>query len=182
MAVFTIQDIDPQTYRTKTRNSTLIIMGIFLVIGMISATTTVELLSPYNSNHIVLNLLGAFIGLVITFFFVKTFFISQPWMKEAMYGWQLKRSLMHITNVIDKLKTDVAINDHQAMKTLQFYYLGLEQMHRLENNHPALIDIKAEKAIHEQKLQAAGIALNQNTFEPKQVERYKSTQAHDLQN
>lgn len=174
--MFVLEEIDPKQYREKTRNSTLIIMAIFLVIGMLFATASVKLLSPYNSNPWVLNFLGAFVGLIVTFFIVKLFFINKPWMREAMYGWRLKRSLMRITNVMEKLRKDVEINDHKAMKTMRFYHLGLEQMHRLEDNHHALIDLLAEKKTLEEKMTAAGLDLNQTSFSPEQVERYHKTE------
>lgn len=170
--MFEIQDIDPKRYRQKTRNATLIIMGMFLVIGMISATLSVKLLSPYNNNHLVLNFIGAFIGLLITFAIVKLFFADKPWMQEALYGWRLKRALMRITNVMEKLRKDVAINDHKALKTMRFYHLGLEQMHRLEDNHTALIDLLAEKKHLEETMTAAGLDLNQTQFDPSQLDRY----------
>ncbi|MBN2607402.1 MAG: DUF3087 family protein [Thiotrichales bacterium] len=172
--MFEIQDVDPKLYRQKTRNATLIIMGMFLVIGMIFATLSVKLLSAYNSNPWVLNFIGALVGLIITFFIVKVFFVDKAWMRESMYGWRLKRSLMRITNVMEKLRKDVAINDHQAIKTMRFYHLGLEQMHRLEDNHSELIDLLAEKRELEDKMNAAGIDLNQSTFDPSQVARYHS--------
>lgn len=171
--MFEIQEIDPQFFRKQTRKATLIIIGLFLVIGMISATLTVHYLGPYNSNHLILNFIGAFIGLLITFFIVKTFFINSPWMREALYSWQLKRSLMHITNVLEQVKEDVHHNDHHAAKVLRFYHLGLEQMHRLEDNSHALIDLLVEKKAHEATMEAMGLDLNQTRFEPSDVERFK---------
>lgn len=170
--MFEIQDIDPKQYRKKTRNATLIIMGIFLVIGMLCALASVKFLSPYNNNHLVLNFMGAFVGLIITFTIVKVFFADKPWMREALYGWKLKRSLMRITNVIEKLRKDVAINDHKALKIMRFYHLGLEQMHRLEDNHTALIDLLSEKKHLEDTMMAAGLDLNQTRFDPSQLDRY----------
>lgn len=172
--MFTIEEIDPKHYRKKTRNATLMIMAIFIVIGMITATLTVKYLGPYNDNHIVLNFIGAFIGLVITFFIVKTFFINKPWMQEAMYAWRLKRSLMQIYNVQEKLKAKVNENDEEAIKIMRFYHLGVTQMNQLENNSYGQIDLMAEKKQHEEKMQALGIDLQQIHFEKSSLEPFKN--------
>lgn len=163
--MFQIEEIDPKYYRKQTRNATLRIMAIFFVFGMIGAVSSVEYLSPYNSNKIVLNLLGAFAGLVVTALIVKTFFKDSPWMKEAMYAWQLKRNLMRITNAMEKVKAAANQNDENAMKVLRFYHLGLEQMHQLEDNNHALIDLVAEKNELEERMKALNIDTNQTQFD-----------------
>jgi hypothetical protein len=44
----------------------------------------------------------------------------------------------------------------------------------LKVNHSELIDLLAEKRELEDKMNAAGIDLNQSTFDPSQVARYHS--------
>ena len=143
--MFKLEEIDPVFYRKQTRKSTLIIMALFLVIGFITANLAVKWLGDYSNNHIVLNFLGALVGLFITFAIVKLFFVDKPWMLEAMYAWRLKRRLMYIGNVKRQLEEAIENNDPNAMKVMRFYHLGLEQMHKLEDNHHALIDLEAEK-------------------------------------
>lgn len=171
--MFQIEEIDPKFYRKRTRNATIRIMALFLVIGMVFAMGFVEYLGAYNSNKIVLNLLGAFTGLVITGLIVRYFFIDSDWMKEAMYAWRLKRNLMYITNVLDKIKAQANQNDEAAMKVLRFYHLGLEQMHRLEDNSHAQVELIAEKNQLEARMQALHIEINQIQFDPAQVEPYQ---------
>ena len=72
--MFKIEEIDPVHYRKQTRKSTMIIMGIFIVIGFIAARFTVTYFGEYSDNHMVLNFLGAFAGLLITFWIVNAFF------------------------------------------------------------------------------------------------------------
>jgi len=172
--MFQLQQIDPTFYRKQTRNATLKVMAMFIVIGMITATTTVKYLSPYNSNMIFLNLFGAAIGLVITALIVNVFFKDKPWMTEAIYGWRLKRNLLHITNVIDTIKAKADENDVEALKILRFYHLGLTQMHQLDDNSHELINLKAEKEQLVQKLINLSIDIEQTQFDPKQVAPYKS--------
>jgi len=171
--MFQLQQIDHTFYRKQTRNATLKVMAMFIVIGMITATTTVKYLSPYNSNMIFLNLFGAAIGLVIKALIVNVFFKDKPWMTEAIYGWRLKRNLLHITNVIDTIKAKVDENDVEALKILRFYHLGLTQMHQLDDNSHELINLKAEKEQLVQKLINLGIDIEQTQFDPKQVAPYK---------
>lgn len=173
--MFQIQEIDPTVYRTKTRNATLIIMAIFIVIGFISATLFVEYLGPYSNNHLVLNFIGAFVGLVITGIIMKTFFADKPFMKEAVYGWRLKRNLMHVTNRLSNIQQAVKSGDRKAMKILRFYHLGLTQMHQLEQNSSALIDMKVEKEQLEKTMSELGLELNQTEFNPDWTKAYKES-------
>ncbi|WP_040725153.1 DUF3087 family protein [Thiomicrorhabdus sp. Kp2] len=172
--MFKIEDIDPIHYRKQTRKATLIVMGIFIVIGFITATLAVKWFGEYSSNHLVLNFMGAFVGLLITAAIVKAYLADQAWMKEAIYAWRLKRNLMYISNTLANIKEAVESGDEQAMKILRFYHLGLEQMHKLEDNNHALIDILAEKNALETTLNEKGIDLNQIEFDFKWTDDYKS--------
>lgn len=170
--MFELESIDPKFYRAQTRKSTLIVMAMFIVIGLVTARLFVNWFGEYSNNLIVLNFIGAFVGLVITGFIVKGFFKDQPWMKEAMYAWRLKRNLMQITNRLRPIQEAVEQGDEQAMKILRFYHLGLEQMHRLEDNSSALIDLVAEKHALESKMKDREMDLDQTRFDPSWVEPY----------
>jgi hypothetical protein len=176
--LFELQTIDPKVYRAKTRRSTLIIMAMFVVIGFIFADRFVAWFGEYSNNLIVLNFIGAFFGLVLTGFFVKWFFKDKPWMAEAMYGWRLKRNLMHVTNRLRAVQEAVERGDVEAMKILRFYHLGLEQMHRLEDNSHALIELSAEKRALEKQLEASQVDLQQTCFDPQWLEPYPLTKEH----
>ncbi|WP_019556337.1 DUF3087 family protein [Thiomicrorhabdus arctica] len=172
--MFKIETIDPKVYRKKTRNATLIIMFMFIIIGFGTAHLAVTTLGEYSNNKLILNLLGAFVGLMITGLIVKTWFADKDWMKESMYSWRLKRNLMHVTNVLQKVKDQVDENDAHSLKILRFYHLGLEQMHQLEDNNHALIDLGAEKRALEVKMTELGQDLNQTEFDPQWIQRYKA--------
>lgn len=172
--MFKIEEIDPIYYRKQTRKATLIIMAIFIVIGFITATLAVRWFGEYSSNHLVLNFMGAFVGLLITAAIVKAYFSEKDWMKEAIYAWRLKRNLMYVSNTLANIKEAVDNNDTQAMKILRFYHLGLEQMHKLEDNNQALIDVVAEKRELEVKLLENDIDLNQYEFDFTWTDAYKN--------
>lgn len=172
--MFKIEEIDPVFYRKQTRKATLIIMGIFIVIGFITASLAVDWFGEYSSNHIVLNFMGAFVGLLITAAIVKAYFSDKDWMKEAIYAWRLKRNLMYISNVMRGLKTAVDQEDEKAMKILRFYHLGTEQMHRLEDNSHALIDMLSEKKELEQKMLEKELDIDQYEFEMEWADAYRS--------
>jgi len=171
--MFKIEEIDPVFYRKQTRKATLIIMGIFIVIGFITAQLTVHWLGDYSNNHIVLNFMGAFVGLLITAAIVKAYFANKAWMKEAIYAWKLKRNLMYISNVMRHLQKAIENNDEQAMKILRFYHLGTEQMHKLEDNNHALIDLRAEMKELETKMMEKNLDLNQFEFVMEWADEYK---------
>lgn len=173
--MFNIEPIDPKVYRTKSRNATLIMMAIFIVIGFIFASLSVHYLGPYNNNHLVLNFLGAFVGLLITAFIVKSFLADKPFMHEAMYGFRLKRNLMYVTNRLRHIQESAANGDQQAMKILRFYHLGLTQMHKFDQNSSALLDIQVEKDELEKKMSELGLELNQTEFDPEWTKDYKES-------
>lgn len=171
--MFTIEEIDPIEFRKKTRHSTYKIMSIFAVLGFAGAYTSISLFREYSSSPVVLNLLGALAGLILTFWIVKTFFADKPWMKEAMYSWRLKRSLAELYNVLETLKMRAKNEDEDAMKLLRYYHLAIEQMYQLENNSHGSIELLAEKKEHEEKMLALGLELNQIEYLPGSTQAYK---------
>ena len=171
--MFQIEEIDPKFYQSQTRKATFIVMGIFIVIGLIFANLFPMWLGDYFTSTLTLNFIGAFVGLLITAFIVKGFFADKPWMHEAMYGWRLKRSLMQVTNRQRHILEAVEEGDQQAMKILRFYHLGLHQMHNLEGNSTSLVDMIVEKRNLEKKMTELGLDLNQTEFDAEWVEAYK---------
>jgi Protein of unknown function (DUF3087) len=172
--MFKIEEIDPVHYRKQTRKSTMIIMGIFIVIGFITARLTVIYFGEYINNHIVLNFLGAFAGLLITFWIVNAFFKEANWMKEAMYAWRLKRHLMYIYNAMNRLQDATVQGDVKAIKILRFYQLGTEQMYRLDNNSHELIELRSQMRELESKMKEMGIDANQTEFDMELVDDYRN--------
>ncbi|BBP45843.1 hypothetical protein THMIRHAS_12160 [Thiosulfatimonas sediminis] len=177
--MFTIEPIDAIIYRRKSRNATLVMLAIFIVIGFLFASLSVHYLSEYNSNKLVLNFLGAFVGLLITAVIVKKFMADKPIMAEAMYGFRLKRNLMHVTNRLRHIQEAVQKDDPQAMKILRFYHLGLTQMHQFEQNSSALLDMEVEKRQLEQKMTHLGLELEQLSFDPEWVKHYQEDRQDD---
>ncbi len=171
--MFKIEEIDPAYYRKQTRKSTLIIMGIFIIIGFMTARYTVIYFGEGSTNHMVLNFLGAFVGLLITFWIVNTFFKDANWMKEAMYAWRLKRHIMTIYNVMPHLQEASERGDIEARKILRFYQLATEQMYRLDNNSHELIELRSQMQELEFKMKEMGIEVNQTEFDIKSVDAYR---------
>jgi len=157
----------------------MIIMGIFIVIGFITARLTVIYFSEYSNNHIVLNFLGAFAGLLLTFWIVNTFFKDTNWMKEAMYAWRLKRHLMYIYNALKRLQESADQGDVKAIKILRFYQLGTEQMYRLDNNSHELIELRSQMQELESKMKEMGIETNQTDFCMESMDSYRNSLRSD---
>lgn len=172
--MFKIEEIDPVHYRKQTRKSTMIIMGIFIVIGFITARLTVIYFGEYLNNQIVLNFLGAFAGLLITFWIVNAFFKDANWMKEAMYAWHLKRHIMTIYNAMKRLQEAADQGDVKAIKILRFYQLGTEQMYRLDNNSHELIELRSQMQELKSKMKEMGIEVNQTEFDMESVDNYRN--------
>ncbi|NLW05925.1 MAG: DUF3087 family protein [Pseudomonadaceae bacterium] len=164
--MFTLQNIDPKDYRQRTRKSSLILIVVFASLGMGLSSLLVIIWGTPGGNHFRLNLLGVLLGLAITFLLVKMVFSQQPFMREAVYGWHLKRNLMRVTNKMHSIKTLAATDQAEALKLLHFYHQALEQMHRLEGDDTALLELKVEKLATEQKMQQLGMETNLNYLDP----------------
>ncbi len=163
--MFKIQDINPEVYRRNTRNATLRIMGLFIVVGFVTSYFFPRLFGENPHNLLTLQIMGALIGLGVVFWITAKFFKHQAWMKEAMYGWQLKRSLMHITNAMRPLQEKVEAGDVEAMKLMRYYHLGITQMYTLEQNTSGLIDLKVERDQLEAKMRELGLDTEQTEFQ-----------------
>jgi hypothetical protein len=171
--MFEIQPLNPEKYRQQTRRSTLIIVLIFLLLGMLLATLSVRLFGEPGGDNFRWNLGGIIVGLVLTVALVRGLFWQQPWMAAAVYGWQLKRRLISITNVMHHVSAGVAAQDPTAMKLLRFYHLGLTQMHQLDANSSALSQLVAEINQHREAMQALGLDTEQHQFNPAWLEAAK---------
>lgn len=164
--MFTLQKLDPTNYRQRTRKSSLILIVVFAALGMALASLLVIIWGTPGGNNFRLNLLGVVLGLITTLLLVKLVFIKQPFMQEAIYGWHLKRNLMRVTNKMHTIK-DLAAKDHtQALQLLHFYHLALEQMHSLEGDDTALLELKADKLATEEKMQRLKINTDLNYLDP----------------
>ncbi len=104
---------------------------------------------------------------------MRQVFWSQPWMAAAVYGWQLKRSLMRVTNVMHRLKAAVQTRDPAAMKLLRFYHLGLNQMHLLDGNTSSLDQMADEVEQHRIAMQAQGLDPEQLRLDRQWLELVK---------
>lgn len=168
--MFELRRTDPETYRRETRRSTLCVAVLFAVIAMATATLTVALLGEPGGNNFIWNIAGVLAGLFISSVVVRGLLWDKPFMASARYGWQLKRSLMSVTNVMHQVEAGVAANDPEAMKLLRFYHQGLTQMHALDGNTSALAELQSESEAHRQRLEALGIASDQPRFDPHWLE------------
>ena len=81
---------------------------------------------------------------------------------------------MSVTNVMHKVTERVQANDPTAIKVLRFYHLGLTQMHELDANSSAQVQLVAEVEAHKAKMQALGIDPEQTRFDPAWLDAFKS--------
>lgn len=171
---FEIKPFDPQLYRQQTRRSTLLVAATFVLLTLLCSTLAVKLFGQPGGDNFRLNIAGVIVALVLTIALVRGVFWSQPWMAAAVYSWQLKRSLMRITNVMHHVTAGVRVEDPLSMKILRFYHLGVSQMHLLDGNSSEHVQMLAEIDQHQQKMTTLGIELDQSRFDSewiKQLER-----------
>ena len=172
--MFELKPCDPIVFRQQTRRSTLIVAVLFVVLAMGLSSLAVMLFGTPGGDNFRFNVGGVFAGVLITLALVRGPFWSQAWLAPAVYGWQLKRRLMSVTNVMHKITARVQANDPEAIKLLRFYHLGLTQMHELDANSSAQVQLVAEVEAHKAKMQALGSDPEQTRFDPAWLQGFKS--------
>ena len=168
--MFEIKPMNPEAYRQQTRRSTLYITLTFVLLALLLSGLAVMLLGVAGGDNFRLNLAGVIVALIATLLLVRYLFWSQPWMAPAVYGWQLKRSLMRVTNVMHHVTAGVMAGDVAAMKLLRFYHLGVTQMYQLDANSSALSQMVREIDLHKARLEALGIDTEQTRLDPEWID------------
>lgn len=171
--MFEIQPMNAETYRQQTRRSTLIIALIFLALAMVLSTTAVALFGTPGGDNLRFNIGGVFAAVLVMAALMRKVFWTQAWMAPAVYSWQLKRSLMSVTNIMHHLTAAVDAGDPGAMKLLRFYHLGLNQMHQLDGNSSDHGQLIREMDQHKARMQALGIDTEQTRLDPVWIEAVK---------
>jgi hypothetical protein len=172
--MFEIKPCDPQTFRQQTRRSTLIVAVLFVVLAMLLSSLAVMVFGEPGGDNFRFNVGGVFVGVLITVALVRGPFWTQAWLAPAVYGWQLKRSLMSVTNVMHKVTERVQAKDPAALKLLRFYHLGLTQMHELDANSSAQAQLVREIEEHQATLLALGIETEQTRLDPAWLDAMKN--------
>lgn len=172
--LFKLADIKPEEYRQQTRKATWIIIAMFVALAMLISSLLVMFFGEAGGDNFRLNVAGVAAGVVITAALVRLVFSKQPWMAANVYGWQLKRSLMSITNVMHNVTDGVAARNPAAMKLLRFYHLGLIQMHQLDGNTSEISQIIYEADAHKQSMQELGIDSDQQALDPVWIKAVKA--------
>jgi hypothetical protein len=171
--MFEIQPQNAQTYRQQTRRSTVIIALMFLALAMVLSTAAVALFGEPGGDNLRYNVGGVFIAVLLMVALMRGKFWNQPWMAAAVYGWQLKRSLMSVTNIMHQVTAAVATGDPVAMKLLRFYHLGLHQMHELDANSSDHSQLVREMDQHKARMEELGIDTDQTRLDPAWLEAVK---------
>ena len=153
--------------------STWVYFAMFLALAMLLSSLAVMLFGEPGGDNFRFNVGGVFAGVLITVALVRGPFWSQAWLAPAVYGWQLKRSLMSVTNVMHKVTERVQANDPTAIKLLRFYHLGLTQMHELDANSSAQAQLVGEVEAHKAKMEALGIDTDQPRLDPAWLDSLK---------
>ena len=174
-AMFEIQPMNADTYRQQTRRSTVIIALIFLALAMVLSTAAVALFGTPGGDNLRFNIGGVFVAVLAMAALMRKVFWTQEWMAPAVYSWQLKRSLMSVTNVMHHVTAAVQADDPTAMKLLRFYHLGLSQMHELDGNSSDHGQLSREMQQHEARMQALGLDPQQIRLDPAWLEAVKRT-------
>lgn len=176
--MFTIQPMDAEYYRSQTRRSTLIVCVILAALCFLLASASIALFGSDQGSNFRWNLIGVIAGVLLTIGIVRYFLWDQPWMAPAVYGFRLKRNLMKVTNILHQVEAGVATNDHDAMRVLRFYHLGLLQMHQLEGNSTAVSDMTRQIDQLRERMLAQEMELEQNRLDPAWLDNIRASQTN----
>lgn len=168
--MFEIKAFNSQAYRQQTRRSTMFLALIFVLLAMLCSGAAVMLFGEPDGDNFRWNLGGVLFGLGLTLALVRYKLWHQPSMAAAVYGWQLKRSLMSIGNRMHLVTAGVAAGDPTALKLLRFYHLGLSQMHELDANSSDLSQLQTQITQHLARMQALGMDTELYQFNPAWLE------------
>lgn len=171
---FKLAKLDAEEYRQQTRKATWIIIVIFVALAMLLSSLLVMFYGEPGGNNFSLNATGVGAGVVVTVILVRKLLLQQPWMAANVYGWQLKRSLMSITNIMHNVTKGVEVQNIEAMKLLRFYQLGLLQMHQLDGNTGEASQMVHEIDKHKAQMEALGIDPDQQVLDPAWIETVKN--------
>jgi hypothetical protein len=172
-ALFRLKKINPEEYRSQTRKATWIIIVIFVALAMLLSSLLVMFFGEPSGDNFRLNIAGVAAGVFCTAALVRVVFSKQPWLAANVYGWQLKRSLMSVTNVMHHVTDAVAAQNPAAMKLLRFYHLGLIQMHQLDANSSETSQIMHEINAHTEQMLEMGIDCDQQALDPAWIQAVK---------
>lgn len=128
-----------------------------------------------GGDNLRFNVGGVFVAVLLMAALMRGTFWTQAWMAPAVYGWQLKRSLMSVTNVMHQVTATVDAGDPSAMKLLRFYHLGLSQMHQLDGNSSDHSQLIREMDLHKARMEALGIETEQTQLNPAWLDAVKQT-------
>ncbi|CDF97430.1 MULTISPECIES: DUF3087 family protein [unclassified Pseudomonas] len=173
--MFELKPWDANLYRQQTRRSTLIIAVVFLALAMLLSSLAVMLFGTPGGDNFRINLGGVIVAVLVMAALMRLYLWTQPWMAAAVYGWQLKRSLMRVTNVMHQVRAGVQAHDPTAMKVLRFYHLGLDQMHQLDANSSDQGTLAREAEEHLERMQQMGLDIGQSCLDPAWIDTVKST-------
>ncbi|MBX9755114.1 MAG: DUF3087 domain-containing protein, partial [Pseudomonadaceae bacterium] len=153
------------------------IAALFVLLAMLLSTLAVMLLGTAGGDNFRFNLGGVLAALLLTIALVRYQFWTQPWMAAAVYGWQLKRSLMSVTNVMHQVKAGVQTGNPAAMQLLRFYHLGLAQMLELDGNTSALTEAQHDSEQHKACMVALAMDTEQLQLDPEWLATVKQLNA-----
>ena len=172
-AFFRLKKIDPAQYRSQTHKATWIIIAVFVALAMLLSSLLVMFFGESGGDNFKLNAAGVAFGVLITAALVRLVFSKQPWMAANVYGWQLKRNLMKVTNIMHHVTEGVAARNPTAVKLLRFYHLGLMQMHQLDANSSETSQMIDEVNVLAEQMQEMSIDCDQQTLDPAWIQAVK---------
>ncbi|MYL22287.1 DUF3087 family protein [Halomonas alkaliantarctica] len=169
MAVFKLEQYEPEVYRRKARMISFAMAGQLIIFGMLFSL----LLTSALGSSLWLNALGVFLGLLATsalFAVLK----DRPWMNEVRYAWQLKHHLSQISGYLPTLRKAVKEDNRVALDILTFYHQGMSQLAEL-NGRTTDDDAErlAEKMEVKLKREELDLPDHVDGFDPQDLQAFK---------
>ena len=152
----------------------IIFAGIAFVLLIIAPATSaliINLFSNPEGSYFFHNLSGVLVGVAIVTFLLNKF-RQHPFMYEVMYVWELKKQLNKIHRKQKKIEAAIENNDKDAMIIMNFMLHGSKQLYELDDNTITMEDLLRKIQIHDERMEAAGLSLSTDTYNPAMLERF----------
>ena len=166
-----LREIDKTRYRKHLRLVFAGMAAVLIIIAISTSALLINLFSSPEASHFMHNLAGVVIA---AFFvgFVLTKLRQHPFMFEVVYVWDLKQQLNRISRKQRKIEAAADEGNHDAMIIMNYLYRGSKQLYLLDDNTITMEDLAVKIQVLGSRMEAAGLSLSTDSYDPSMLERY----------
>lgn len=151
-----LQKIEKTEYRKKMNVLLITLVASLALIAIGSSSMLISLfgftesVSGESTGNFHLNVIGVIIAIAVNVCAIKVF-KNHPYLKEALYVWDLKQIHNRIYRKLKRIKREAESGNRDALTVLFFYYTTQKQVYELDNNTLTInsVETALEKLVEE---------------------------------